>query len=93
MGLIKTNKVLNSLYTALALNEATNKVEWVDREGHHSIDVMTFCCEEIVDRLSILLTKVKASIAELPGFSSLYQMVMTDNTEYVEQMRGIISCV
>lgn len=93
LALILGSQPLSTQFIGLGLNEHNNHVEWLDVEGSHSIDVTTFCCQEIVDRVSVLLSKAKASIAELPGFSTLYQMVTTNIQEYIEQMRGIISCV
>lgn len=93
MGLIKTNRSLSIQYKGIALNEATSHVEWVNHEGRHSIDIVSFCCEEILNQLAVLIPNVNGSINQLPGFPELYHLLTTDNSIYVEQMRGIIACI
>jgi len=93
LTLIRSNFSLNSSFTQLEYNTSTNKVSWQDEEGGHSTDAMTFYCKVVVDKVSDLLMAACVSISELPTFSQLFQMVVTDRRQYIEQMRGIISCV
>lgn len=93
MSLLSSNKSLNNSFSQLEYDVKADKMRWRDVDGEHSVDIMTFCCKVVLEKLTNLLGILHTYIVDLPTMSDLFWMVKTDLKQYVELMRGIISCV